>query len=181
MSVIKYIPYKIRESTNGQKEKKNLVQPQLFASVILQLLPRGVGLIDNFLGGGNIEVLLVESERVEGLVIRGLVPSEPFSDSVLDGIRNVINVVVFLGKRIVDGNGENLPVQFTVVNHGQDTEGLDFLDGSHLEGRSSDFDNIDRIVITETSQFRVLDVGVFPSLGKASCSDKDKRIEVRNR
>ena len=140
-----YIPYKIRESTNRQKEKKKLVQPQLFASVFLQLLPCGVGLFDDFLGGGNIEVLLVESERVERLVIRGLVPSEPFSDSVLDGIRDIIDVVVFLGKRIVDGDSDNLPVQFTIINHGQDTEGLDFLDGSHLEGGSSNFDNIDRI------------------------------------
>ena len=164
------------------KKEKNLVQPQLFASVFLQFLPGGVGLFDDFLGGGNIEVLLVESERVERLVIRGLVPSEPFADSVLDSGRDIINVVVFLGKRVVNGNGDNLPVQFTVVNHGQDTKRLDFLDGSHLEGGASDFDNIDRIVITEASQFRVLDVGVFPSLWKASCyrSMNGKKNFVRN-
>ena len=146
----------------------DLVQPQLFASIGLQFLPEFVGLGDNFLRFGGVLVLLVESERVDGLVIGGLVPPEPFSDTVLDGIRNVVDVVVFLGERIVDGNCQELPVQFTIVDHGQDSEDLDFRDGSHLLA-GSNLDDIDRIVVAEDSEFGVLDVGVFPCLGKASC------------
>ena len=40
-----------------------------------------VGLLDDLNGGLLVESLFVEAEGVEGLVIRGLVPSEPLSDA----------------------------------------------------------------------------------------------------
>merc|ERR1712003_543325 len=148
----------------GYYELKNLFQPQLLASVFHQLLPVSVGLGDNFLCEGNILEFFVESEFVEWLVIGGLVPSEPFSDSGLDGLGDILDVVVFLGERIIDGNGNNLPVQFAIVDHSENTKNLDFVDASGIEGLGSDFDNIDRIVVTHDFQLGVLDVGVFPSL-----------------
>mmetsp|Transcript_16723 Transcript_16723/g.48018 ORF Transcript_16723/g.48018 Transcript_16723/m.48018 type:complete len:323 (-) Transcript_16723:7-975(-) len=157
-----------------------LSQPKLsgFGVTSLELLPGLVGLGNDLLGLGGIEELLIETEAVEGLVVGGLVPAEPFPDTVLDGIGDVVNVVVLLGERVVDGNGNDLPVQLAVIDHGKDAEGLDLGDSSHLQGLGTDLDNINRIVIAEHLELRVLLVGVLPGLGKAAVVPEDGAVVV---
>jgi len=54
-------------------------------------------LFDNLLGLSGVKVLLVEAEAVEGLVIGSLVPAEPLTDTILDGVGDVIDVTLSSG------------------------------------------------------------------------------------
>ena len=89
-------------------------------------------------------------------MISHLVPAEPLADASQHGLGNIVNVVVLLGQLVVDGDGQNLPVELTVVNHGEDAKGLDLGDGSHLEGLGADLDDVDRIVVAEDLELGVL-------------------------
>mmetsp|Transcript_7880 Transcript_7880/g.11331 ORF Transcript_7880/g.11331 Transcript_7880/m.11331 type:complete len:293 (+) Transcript_7880:64-942(+) len=155
-------------------------QPKLSGISIsgLELLPCLVGFFDNFSGGSGIEELLVESKSVKGLVIRGLVPTEPFPNTILNCIRNIIDITVFRGQRIIDSNGNNLPVKFTIINHGQNTKRFDLRERSHSKRFASNLNNIDRIVVTENLELRVLLVGVFPGLGDAAVVPEDGSVVI---
>ena len=67
-----------------------------------------MGLLNNLIGGLDIQPLLIKSESVQRLIIRGLVPPEPLTDTILNGIRNIIDVIVFLSKIIISGNSNDL-------------------------------------------------------------------------
>ena len=113
-------------------------------------------LFDNLLGLSGVKVLLVEAEAVEGLVIGSLVPAEPLTDTILDGVGDVIDVFVLLGKGVVDCDCKNLPVELAVVNHSEDAKGFDLGDGAHFESLGADLDDVDGIVIAKDLKLGVL-------------------------
>ena len=49
---------------------------------------------------------------------------------------------------IIHGDGDDLPVQLAVIDHGQDSEGLDLVHTSALPGLGSDLNNINRVVVS---------------------------------
>merc|ERR1712113_793219 len=116
---------------------------------------------------GGIKVFLVKSKSIERLVIGSLVPSEPFPNTVEDSSRNIIDVIVFLGKWIINGNGQYLPVEFTIVDHGKNAKGLDLRYGSHIERLGSDLHDIDWIVVSEYLKLWMFLIWVLPCLWEA--------------
>ena len=73
-----------------------------------KLLPRLVGLLDDLAGHFRVQPLLVESESVQRLIVRCLVPPEPFPDAVPDGRGYIVDVVVFLGEFVVGRDDDDL-------------------------------------------------------------------------
>mmetsp|Transcript_27018 Transcript_27018/g.46077 ORF Transcript_27018/g.46077 Transcript_27018/m.46077 type:complete len:267 (-) Transcript_27018:55-855(-) len=137
-----------------------------------------MGLFDNLGSGLSIQPFLIKSKSIQWLLIGGLVPPEPFTNTILNSVGDIIDVIVFLSKFVICGNGNDLPVQFTIINHGKHTQWLDLLDGSHIQGLGSNLNNINRIIITEALQLGVLLVGVLPSLGKASVVPEDGAVVI---
>mmetsp|Transcript_23214 Transcript_23214/g.34623 ORF Transcript_23214/g.34623 Transcript_23214/m.34623 type:complete len:232 (-) Transcript_23214:251-946(-) len=135
-------------------------------------------LLDDLLGLLSIKVFLIKSKSVEGLVIRCLVPTEPLANTRKNSIRNIINVVVFSSKRIIGGDSNDLPVKFSIVNHCDASESLDFNDAAAVDGLGANLDNIDGIVISKDLELGVLLIGVLPSLGKASVVPEDGAVVV---
>lgn len=67
-------------------------------------------------------------------------------------------------QRIVDINSEDLPIGLTLIQESHDTEDLDLLDLTGSGNLLTDFNDINRIVITTSLGLRVRMVGIFPSL-----------------
>ena len=77
-----------------------------------QLLPGLVGLLDDLTGHFRVQPLLVESESVQRLIVRRLVPPEPFPDAVLDGRGYIVDVVVFLSEFVVGRDADDLSFMY---------------------------------------------------------------------
>mmetsp|Transcript_10796 Transcript_10796/g.16458 ORF Transcript_10796/g.16458 Transcript_10796/m.16458 type:complete len:292 (+) Transcript_10796:96-971(+) len=143
-----------------------------------QLLPSIMSLLNNLPSTLGIQPLLIKSKPIQRLIIGSLVPTEPFPNSILDSIGHIINIIVFLGKFIISRNGNHLPVQFPIINHGNHTKRLDLRDGSHGNSLGSNLDNINGIIIPEALELRVFLVGVLPSLGDASVVPEDGAVVI---
>mmetsp|Transcript_31072 Transcript_31072/g.56376 ORF Transcript_31072/g.56376 Transcript_31072/m.56376 type:complete len:264 (+) Transcript_31072:262-1053(+) len=137
-----------------------------------------MGLFNNLTSRLGIQPFLIKAKSIQGLVIRCLVPSEPFTDTILDGVRDIINIIVFLSELVIDGNGNNLPVQFAIINHGNHTQRLDLRNRSHSNSLGTNLNNINGIIITKALQLGVLRVGILPSLGKTSIVPEDGTVVI---
>ena len=88
-----------------------------------QLLPRLVGLLDDLAGHFRVQPLLVESESVQRLIVRCLVPPEPFPDAVLDGRGYIVDVVVFLGEFVVGRDDDDLCIILLMYTRTESSSG----------------------------------------------------------
>ena len=61
-----------------------------------------------------------------------------------------------------------LPIQFAIVIHSKYTRRLNLRHCAHGQSLGTNLNNINRIVVTESLQLRVLLVGILPCLGKAA-------------
>lgn len=67
-------------------------------------------------------------------------------------------------QRIIDINSEDLPIGLTFIQESHDTEDLDLLDLTGSGNLFTDFNDINRIVVTTSLGLRVRMVRIFPSL-----------------
>ncbi len=72
----------------------------------------------------------------------------------------------------------HLPVQLAVVDHGEHAQRLDLDDGAHGQRPRSDLNDVDRVVVPEALQLRVLQVGILPGLGEAAVVPEDRAVVI---
>jgi len=77
---------------------------------------------------------------------------------------DVLDVVQLWGEGIGDVNDDDLPVGFTLIEEGHDTENLDLLDLASKTDLFTNLANVERIVIALGLGFGVRVVGIFPGL-----------------
>mmetsp|Transcript_24469 Transcript_24469/g.50376 ORF Transcript_24469/g.50376 Transcript_24469/m.50376 type:complete len:255 (+) Transcript_24469:389-1153(+) len=133
---------------------------------------------NNLLRHLRIQPLLIEPKSIQGLIIRSLIPAEPLPNSVLHGRGNVVDIIVLLGQLVVGGNANDLPIQLSVVDHGQDSQRLHLRHGSHGQSLGTDLHHVNGIVVPEAFQFGMFLVGILPRLREASVVPKDWSVVV---
>ena len=85
---------------------------------------------------------------------------------------DVLDIVQLWSERIGDVNDDDLPVGFTLIEEGHDTENLDLLDLPSKPDLFTDLANVERIVVALGLGFGVRVVGIFPGL--EGCCDLEK-------
>ena len=108
---------------------------------------------------------------VLGLAIGDLVDTEPLvggPEETREVTLNVLNVVEFGSQRIVDIDGDDLPVGLLLIKQGHHTEDLDLLDLTRVANQLTDLANVQRIVVTLGLGLGVDDMRVFPGLAYIS-------------
>lgn len=61
---------------------------------------------------------------------------------------NVLDVIEFGGKRIMDVNYDDLPVRLSFIEKCHDTKNLDLLDLTCVANQLTDFADVERVVVT---------------------------------
>lgn len=77
---------------------------------------------------------------------------------------DVLDVIQLGSKRVGDVNDDDLPVGFTLIEEGHDTEDLDLLDLASEADLFTDLANVKRIIVALGLGFGVRVVGIFPGL-----------------
>ena len=77
---------------------------------------------------------------------------------------DVLDVVQLGSERISDVNDDDLPIGFTLIEEGHDTENLDLLDLASKPDLFTDLANVERIVVALGLGFGMRVVGIFPGL-----------------
>mmetsp|Transcript_16208 Transcript_16208/g.30649 ORF Transcript_16208/g.30649 Transcript_16208/m.30649 type:complete len:248 (-) Transcript_16208:347-1090(-) len=137
-----------------------------------------MSLLNYFLRLCSIQILFIESKSIERLVIRCLVPTEPFPDSILNGLGYIINIIVLLCKRIIHRYSKNLPVQLSIINHGKHSKRFDFSDRSHCQCLGTNFNDIDRIIISKNFELGMFLIGILPRLWKTTVVPEDGSVVI---
>mmetsp|Transcript_25678 Transcript_25678/g.70613 ORF Transcript_25678/g.70613 Transcript_25678/m.70613 type:complete len:292 (+) Transcript_25678:104-979(+) len=158
-------------------------QPEapLLRHAVAELLPRIVRLRDDLQSLGRVQGLLLEAELVELLAVRRLVPAQPLTDpadhagALLVDVRDVREL---LRKGVVFADADDLPVQLAVVDHRQDPQHLDRLHGAHWQRLGADLHGIQRVIVADDLQLRVLVDRVFPRLGEHAVVPEDGPVVV---
>mmetsp|Transcript_28418 Transcript_28418/g.68965 ORF Transcript_28418/g.68965 Transcript_28418/m.68965 type:complete len:266 (+) Transcript_28418:409-1206(+) len=136
-----------------------------------------VALVNDRFGIGLVHEALSQTKSVGWLAIGDLVGTVPFTNGIKHTwhfLFNVINVIDKGGPLVVSINGDDLPVSFALVNHHEDTKNLDRSDFSWLDNASTNFANVNWIIVTTaTFGIRVDEGRVFPSLWKTSVVEED--------
>ena len=116
-----------------------------------ELIVETVGLLNHTKSEFLIQALVIVSEDVGGFAIRHFVVPEPM-ENLLELTReyslDIFNVIYLSGLGVISTNGNNFPVNFTVINHSINTERLYLVDATHLADSAADLDNIYGIVVT---------------------------------
>mmetsp|Transcript_5625 Transcript_5625/g.34899 ORF Transcript_5625/g.34899 Transcript_5625/m.34899 type:complete len:273 (-) Transcript_5625:68-886(-) len=80
---------------------------------------------------------------------------------------HIFHIIDHICFRVIDADGNDFPVEFTIINHGKHTDRFHFVDTAHLSCGASNFDNVDWIIVschTVSIHFCVGDVWIFPCL-----------------
>ena len=77
---------------------------------------------------------------------------------------DIFDVIQLGSKRVGNVNDDDLPVCFTLVEEGHDTEDLDLFDLTSIADLFADLANVKGIVVTLSLGFRVRMVWIFPCL-----------------
>jgi hypothetical protein len=79
---------------------------------------------------------------------------------------DILDIIQLGSKRVGNVYDDDLPVRFTLVKEGHDTENFDLFNLTGVTDLFADLANIKRIVVTLGLGFGMSVVGVFPGLGK---------------
>mmetsp|Transcript_13462 Transcript_13462/g.17009 ORF Transcript_13462/g.17009 Transcript_13462/m.17009 type:complete len:248 (-) Transcript_13462:258-1001(-) len=135
-------------------------------------------LLNHLLTLCGTQKLFIKSKSIKRLVIWSLVPPEPLPNTILYGLGHIIDIIVLLGERIIDRDGKDLPIELTIVNHGEYTKWLDLGDTSHVERLGANFDNINRIIVTKDLELRVFLIRILPCLWQTSVVPEDWSVVI---
>lgn len=108
---------------------------------------------------------------VLGLAVGDLVDAEPLiggPEETREVTLNVLNVVELGSQRIVDVDGNDLPVGLLLIQQGHHTKGLDLLELAGVADQLTDLANVERVVIALGFGLGVDDIRVFPGLANIS-------------
>lgn len=131
----------------------NLDQRKLFSvgtSPRTKLIVGSMCLLNHSHGKLFVQTLTIISKLISGLAIRNFVVRKPGTNLLKlarEDSFNIFNIIDFSGIGIVSTDGNYLPIDFTLINHGKGAERLDFVDTPRLAGNVPDFDNVNRIII----------------------------------
>mmetsp|Transcript_2249 Transcript_2249/g.3412 ORF Transcript_2249/g.3412 Transcript_2249/m.3412 type:complete len:256 (-) Transcript_2249:192-959(-) len=153
---------------NRLNEGKLLV---VLAGTALKLNVGLMGLLNNLEGLRAREALVFETKPVGGLAVRDLVVTEPgenFVQFTRELPLDVGDVVDERGLGIIRGDGDDLPVKFTIINHSIDTDGLNAVHATALMRNRANLDDVNGIIVASGVQDLVGMGGILPSLGEHS-------------
>jgi hypothetical protein len=152
-----------------------------------KIRPHQVRFLQNLVGIRRRLVLAVEGELVLFSALANLVHTEPLAHAIKNARHvglDVADVVQRASQRIIEGDGNELPVHFAVVNHAENAKNLDGRDGAGLELLHADLEAIDRIVVA----LDVAAVGKFegdlrrlPRLRERAVVEEDVAVAVKAR
>lgn len=132
-----------------------------------EALPSLSTLADDVHGVFLVLALAGESELVLGLAVGDLVDAEPLvrgPQKAREVALDILDVVQFGSKWVVDVDDDDLPVSFLLVKQSHDTEDLDLDDFSRLGHELTNLAHIQWIVVTLCLGLRVDGIGVLPGL-----------------
>jgi len=108
---------------------------------------------------------------VLGLAIRDLVDPEPLvrrTDETGEVVLDVLNIVQFVGERIINVDNDDFPVGLALVEESHNTEDLDLLDLAGVADLLTDLTDVERVVVTLGLGFWVGGLRVFPGLREST-------------
>mmetsp|Transcript_97967 Transcript_97967/g.272576 ORF Transcript_97967/g.272576 Transcript_97967/m.272576 type:complete len:212 (-) Transcript_97967:394-1029(-) len=146
-----------------------------------EFLPGPVRLRNHLQGVRPVQGLLVIAEGVEGLAVRRLVPPEPLADAGDDAgaLRlHVLDVAQLRRQRVGDADGDDLPIELAVIDHGKRAQ---YLHARHLALRklpAANLDHVERVVVSLHVELPVDLRRVLPSLRKEAVVPEDRSVVV---
>mmetsp|Transcript_63511 Transcript_63511/g.176074 ORF Transcript_63511/g.176074 Transcript_63511/m.176074 type:complete len:220 (+) Transcript_63511:1325-1984(+) len=138
----------------------------------------GMGLIANLQCVGLVLHFFVQTEGVEPLALRRLVPSEPLDELALLLPRHVIHILHVRRLGNVVAHDEDLPVRLPVVHerkHAQDAHGHDLATAAR---GVVELQHVDGVVVAANACVRVLLLRVLPRLGNGAVVNERANLGV---
>mmetsp|Transcript_1280 Transcript_1280/g.3721 ORF Transcript_1280/g.3721 Transcript_1280/m.3721 type:complete len:271 (+) Transcript_1280:107-919(+) len=133
----------------------------------LQVVVELVGLVDDLEGEVLVKALVVVTELVLRLAVGHLVVAEPDQDLLelpWELPLDVVDVVHLVGLWVVHVDGDDLPVELAVVDHGVNSQDLDLVHATHLQLTGADLDHVHWVVVPRDLAVLVDVARVLPGL-----------------
>jgi len=148
----------------GNVANRNLARGGI---AVYETAPGFMSLVDDLHGILLVFSFTGEGELVLRLAVGDLVDPEPFigrPDETGQVTLDILDIIQLGSKRVGNVYDDDLPVCFTLVEEGHDTENFDLFNLTGVTDLFADLANIKGIVVTLGLGFGVSVIGVFPGL-----------------